>query len=160
MKNHNSGKTFKLVMEKLRESGRYNVHEKIVNTAHNGIPQNRPRLYIVGILKEIDTGRFEWPKEIPSCNVDSLLDTRDQRVACTGQPNKEAATARHNVREFTKALMGKGVAPHLETYLITCDADVSRSKCWLEQSPCLLSSKSKGLWITSRGRRMRTEEQM
>ena len=30
MKNHNGGKTFKLVMEKLRESGRCNVHEKIV----------------------------------------------------------------------------------------------------------------------------------
>jgi len=72
LKNHNGGKTFKLIIEKLCESGRYNVHWKIVNTAQNGIPQNRPRVYIVGILKEIDTGRFEWPKEIPPCNVRSL----------------------------------------------------------------------------------------
>jgi site-specific DNA-cytosine methylase len=131
-------------MEKLRESGKYNVHEKVVNTAQNGIPQNRPRLYIVGILKEIDTGRFEWPKDIPSCNVSSLLDTRDQETACIGLPDKEAATASYNVREFTKALMAKGVAPHVEEYFIACDADWTRSKCWLGQSPCLLSRNRKG----------------
>ena len=61
---------------------------------------------------------------------------------------------------FVRALMEKGAAPHQEDYFIACDADPKRSKCWLKQSPCLLSSKSKGGWITSRGRRMKLEEQM
>jgi len=160
MKHHDHGKTLCLIMEKLRESRKYNVHERVLNTAQNGVPQNRPRIYIVGILKDVDTGKFEWPKDIPCCSASSLLDSRDQELACVGLPNKEAATANQNVREFTKALIGKGVAPHLDNYFIACDADPKRSKCWLGQSPCLLSSKSKGYWITSRGRRMRPEEQM
>ena len=72
VKYHNQGKTFSLIMDKLRESQKYNVHQKIVNTLQNGVPQNRPRIYIVGILKDLDTGKFEWPKDIPCCEVSSL----------------------------------------------------------------------------------------
>lgn len=132
----------------------------LMNTAQNGVPQNRPRVYIIGVLKDVDTGKFEWPRDIGCCNMVSLVDSRNQVMVCTGLPNKEATTANKNVREFTKALIQKGIAPHRDNYIIACDADPRRSKCWFGLSPCLLSSKSKGYWVTNRGRRMTSEEQM
>ena len=83
----------------------------MLNIAENGIPQNRLRVYIVGILKEIDTGTFEWPDDIMPCHTSSLLNYRDKYLACTGTLNEEANIAKKNVRGFTKALTQKGAAP-------------------------------------------------
>ena len=74
-------------------SQRYNIREKVLDTDKNGIPQNRPRVYIIGILKEIDTGNFEWPEDIVPCHTARLLNSRDQYLACTGTLNEEAKIA-------------------------------------------------------------------
>ena len=47
--------TFSAILEKLRaiEGGIYAVTWRILNTADHGIPQNRQRVYIVGIQKAL-----------------------------------------------------------------------------------------------------------
>jgi len=58
---NNKGETFKVIMGLLKRLKTYNVYYKLLNTRHYGIPQNRERVYIVGIKKELDHG-FTWPK--------------------------------------------------------------------------------------------------
>ena len=40
---------------------------RVLNTRHHGIPQSRPRLYIVGIREDTCAHTFHWPKPVPEC---------------------------------------------------------------------------------------------
>lgn len=55
---------FKIVLDSLEEVG-YNNYFKVLNAKDFGIPQNRERVFIVSIRKDVDTGIFEFPKPIP-----------------------------------------------------------------------------------------------
>ena len=57
-----------------------------MNTEEHGIPQHRKRLYICGILKDNDTGNFEWPQPIPCNPLTEFLDKRNENIAHTGLP--------------------------------------------------------------------------
>lgn len=46
---HNEGRTFKTIMDKLHGLG-YGTYDLLQNSSNFGVPQNRVRLYIVGIL--------------------------------------------------------------------------------------------------------------
>lgn len=56
-------KDFEELLERLDEYG-YNNYWKVLNTKDFGIPQNRERVFIVSIRKDIDNGIFEFPKSI------------------------------------------------------------------------------------------------
>lgn len=55
---------FKIVLDSLEAAG-YNNYWKVLNAKDYGIPQNRERVFIVSIRKDIDTGLFEFPKPFP-----------------------------------------------------------------------------------------------
>lgn len=55
---------FKIVLDSLEEAG-YNSYWKVLNAKDYGIPQNRERVFIVSIRKDIDHGLFEFPKPFP-----------------------------------------------------------------------------------------------
>lgn len=52
--------TFKLFTDELGEYG-YNVYWKVLNAKNYGIPQNRERVYLIFISKDIDNGKFKFP---------------------------------------------------------------------------------------------------
>jgi DNA (cytosine-5)-methyltransferase 1 len=52
-KSHDKGRTFATVQEVLEGLG-YTVHSKVLNAKDFGVPQNRERIYIVGISTEIE----------------------------------------------------------------------------------------------------------
>lgn len=54
-------KEFGIVLTSLNEAG-YNNYWKVLNAKDFGIPQNRERVFIVSIRKDIDNGMFEFPK--------------------------------------------------------------------------------------------------
>lgn len=55
---------FKIVLDSLEEAG-YNNYWKVLNAKDYGIPQNRERVFIVSIRKDIDHGLFEFPQPFP-----------------------------------------------------------------------------------------------
>ena len=73
------GLTFHTIEKLLLEDTRYNYYWKIVNAADQGLPQNRERLFIIGIKKELDIG-FKFPenKDLDFTVEDVLEDNVDQ----------------------------------------------------------------------------------
>jgi DNA (cytosine-5)-methyltransferase 1 len=53
--------TFKLFEDELSEYG-YNVYWQVMNSKDYGVPQNRERLILLFIKKELDNGKFVFPK--------------------------------------------------------------------------------------------------
>jgi len=59
--NHDKGRTMKIVKETLEDLG-YNVFYKVLNAKDFGVPQNRERIYIVGINKrKLGNIGFKFP---------------------------------------------------------------------------------------------------
>ena len=73
---HNNGKTFQTIIDCLAKTTNYqfslipfenldyHIHYKVLNTKDFGIPQNRERIFIIGIRDDEDNN-FNFPKEIP-----------------------------------------------------------------------------------------------
>ena len=53
-----SGEYFRAILQSLKALGTYNIYHELLNTRDHGLPQNRPRVFIVGILKAVDQGTF------------------------------------------------------------------------------------------------------
>ena len=66
---------FDAYIEELSEIG-YNSYYKLMNARNYGWPQNRNRVFVLSIRKDIDKG-FEFPEEIPL-----LIDFRDLLDLC------------------------------------------------------------------------------
>ena len=58
---HDSGRTFQTIKETLTEDLGYSFHHAIVKASDHGLPQHRPRLFMVG-FRNPDTV-FEFPKK-------------------------------------------------------------------------------------------------
>lgn len=63
MLTHDKGNTFKVIKAAFDELN-YNIQYKVLNAKHYGSPQNRERLFIVGIRKDINQ-TFEFPQLLP-----------------------------------------------------------------------------------------------
>lgn len=62
--NHNKGETFKFIQRRLNELD-YSVFYNIVKASDFGVPQSRPRLFIVGFRKEEGVSDFTPPAAVP-----------------------------------------------------------------------------------------------
>lgn len=78
---------FNIILESLEEVG-YNNYYAVLNAKDYGIPQNRERVFIISIRKDIDKG-FEFPQPVPlelrlkdllEENVDESFYLRDDTV--------------------------------------------------------------------------------
>ena len=55
---------FEIVLKSLEKAG-YKNYWKVLNAKHYGIPQNRERVFIVSIRKDVDEGFFSFPQPFP-----------------------------------------------------------------------------------------------
>ena len=69
--------TFKMFTDELDEYG-YNVYWKVLNAKDYGIPQNRERVYLIFIKKELDNGKLTYPE--PFDNGMRLKDILEENV--------------------------------------------------------------------------------
>jgi len=129
---HNDGETYTIVREHLASLEDYTIHYKILNTMDYGVPQNRPRLYIIGI-KDADTPRYDL--DIPhtyrynlSHYIDtSLPSTREKCLIPRRKDCLEWALANYNINMQDDWCINIGAS--LGTF-ITAMKDIS---------PCILT---------------------
>ncbi|MEN6511772.1 MAG: DNA cytosine methyltransferase [Chloroherpetonaceae bacterium] len=70
LENHDNGNTFKVILKVLTEKLGYDVHYKVLNAKDYGVPQNRPRIYIVGFKKKTN---FSFPEPTRRVKLKSIL---------------------------------------------------------------------------------------
>ena len=82
--------TFNMFIEELHEYG-YNTYFKVLNSKDFGVPQNRERVYLIIILKELDNGKFAFPTGFESdiCLKDVLEDEVDEKYYVNTPKAKE-----------------------------------------------------------------------
>ena len=66
---------FGVLQSKLSELADYNIDYTVYNTKDYGLPQNRPRLYIVGVKKYI--GNYKVPSKVPMKPIGEILTISD-----------------------------------------------------------------------------------
>lgn len=62
---HNHGKTFKLIQEILEDDLKYSFYYQIVKASDYGLPQLRPRTFMVGFRDESFLKEFIFPPKLP-----------------------------------------------------------------------------------------------
>ena len=111
---------FKTVLESLDEVG-YNNYYAVLNAKDYGIPQNRERVFIISIRKDIDKG-FEFPEPVPLelRLKDMLEDEVDEKYYLSDntlnyfKKNSEVQKAKGNGFRFSPT-DGDGVAKSITT---------------------------------------------
>lgn len=97
--NHDKGRTFACIKKVIRDSLGYDLHTAVLNSRHFGVPQNRPRIYLVGFDSKTD---FEFPKEEEeSVFIKDILEDSPPEYAYLSQQYYEGME-RHRARHEAK----------------------------------------------------------
>ena len=149
------------MMELLDSMEEYDWHTRILNTKDFGVPQNRPRLYIVGIRRIHAKKAFVWPSPMAdSPQLDEFLDPvaqpRNGDDLVSSLPT--ADVKRRKILGAIENLMNQNLNPL--TTAAVCSADNRVATTMVNRTPCLTRSRAatKGHWLLHRGRQMSTRE--
>jgi len=63
--NHDKGNTFKVIREILENELGYSFYFKVVKASDYGLPQLRPRAFMIGFRDESILRNFDFPEKIP-----------------------------------------------------------------------------------------------
>lgn len=85
----NNGSYFKEIIEQLENKEMYVVHWKVLNTKDYGIPQNRERLYIVGVRRNLMVNDFEFPMKEKMKGLSSFIEEENNVKIEIKEKNKE-----------------------------------------------------------------------
>ena len=123
---HDKGNTWNIIWNSLLELNKYgyDVKWKTINTKDYGIPQNRERIYIVGIKDK----EFEWPQKKDMEDLKKYIDHSDTKSFTTKRKNKN-----RTINLPKESIFIDYNFFHTNTYL--------NSNIW---SPCL--NTNSGLW--------------
>ena len=150
---------WKALKRQLKSLGYY-LRYKVINTKDYGIPQSRPRTYLVGVNRTFMVAKFRFPDSIPAEPVDRFLDdgltsSCAARVRLRQSPHVDAVMARAH-----KIFQQKGVDSTKEHCFVDTGASLGWSSVMVGQSPCLTATRcaSGGHFITTRRRLMTISE--
>ena len=152
--------TFETMMALLESMDEYDWQTRLLNTQDFGVPQNRQRVYIVGIRRGHAKEPFMWPNAAavsPQLNdfldVDPIQSMDRLLGSLPAGPSK-----RRKVVAAMEKLADQNLNP-LTTPAV-CSAGNRTSCMMLNRSPCLTRGRAmdRGHWIIHRGRQMTTRE--
>jgi len=107
------GELFKATLAELNRSGSYHIYHELLNTKHYGLPQNRLRLFIIGIRKDIQRPNmtFTTPKQKKMTPLDNILidhKVYDVKPCATSQRNIDAVKDYDTHANYVATWMGFG----------------------------------------------------
>lgn len=113
---------FQTVLTSLNNVG-YNNYYKVLNAKDYGIPQNRERIFIISIRKDIDDGFFVFPNPVPlRMRLKDLIETNvDERYYLTDDQVKRITTS--NYMQNKRRIQEKDISDTL------CARDWKDPKC-------------------------------
>lgn len=93
----------------------YNIHYKVLNTKHYGVPQNRERIFVIGIRADLPN-EFNFPKPIKleKCVLDLLEENVDEKYFLSEKAKE--GLIRANEREHKPSWIDlEGTSPTIDT---------------------------------------------
>ncbi len=123
----------------LLEAWGYQVHWRQQNTKDHGLPQSRPRFYMVALLEPNQTRKFTWPPSIACLPVERLLDARDAAPASLMPTTNHATTTLLTAME---RLRQANVDPHTTSCFIDVMASAGWTSTMQDICPCLTATRS------------------
>ena len=152
-------KTFLDMLATLRSDGKYLVTWRVMNTADYGIPQNRPRLYVVGMLRSaLPDGevRFKWPCPTGCTPLNLLLEPKTVKRE---QPRR-GTVAHKKLIKLIRRLDKQGLAQ--SSTAIALDIFAATGRAMVGRVPCLTRSRAGagGYWITTTAGLLTTREML
>jgi DNA (cytosine-5)-methyltransferase 1 len=152
---------FTQLLQSLRAGmeNKYIVSWRVVNTADFGLPQNRPRLYIIGIRRAVLKERpglppFLWPRPVGCVPLASVLETGQVKRP---QP-RAGTTAAKNLLLLQRRLKKSNAVSDP----VALDIFASRARTMVGKVPCLTRTRagSGGYWITGVNGLLTTREML
>ena len=158
LKNHDKGKTLKVILATLDELGYSSAYE-VLNAKYFGVPQNRERLFIIAWYKElvnVETFKFPYGITIDGHTIyekDKLKDgTIPTHVSEIFEPSNvteqftisDKMWEGHKTRKEKNKLMGKGFGYSLFTANSVYTSTIS-ARYWKDGSEILIDQSDKGL---------------
>ena len=158
---------FKLIMDDLlavKDSNGNRMYQflgyKVMNSVHYGVAQNRRRIYIVGMQKELKARPFKWPSATPTPALDNFLD--DHVAQPAELPTN--ATEQRNFLLAVKEIKGQGRAI-TDNYVADLGGGFKAggkfsANVAYDYSPCLTKSRCGGnaYYVFSRQRKLTLNE--
>lgn len=126
---------FETVLKDLEDAG-YNNYWKVLNAKDYGIPQNRERVFIISIRKDLDNGNFKFPE--PFDNGIRLKDLLEDIVDEKYYVSDEKVQKMIQSMDVTtkEAILRKSICP--------IDKSYSGSKC-RDIANCITSREDRGI---------------
>ena len=131
----------------------YQLQWEVVNTStHGGLPQNRARMYLVGIRRDCMVAPFEWPCQIPMKRLSQVLDDHKGAHDLEEQVRGMSATKTQAILQgLEKILTRFGRVDDVEAII---DIGGSKGQPMYDCCPCLTKSRSgdSAFWSVRRRR--------
>ena len=114
----------------------YHISELTIDTKNHGIPQSRPRLYIVGVRVDLCTEPIDEPASVDPPPLARVLEH-----PLTGPSPRNNAVARRNAAYAQQLVRDANVQAGA---LVICDfqASPSRPHCTVDYCPCITKTRS------------------
>jgi DNA (cytosine-5)-methyltransferase 1 len=131
------------------------------NTKDHGVPQNRPRIYIIAIQKKSLVRKYLKPQTVPVPLISKFLDPHDPNTDVPGRlPPRTRASQRSHVVRAHQAAKRKGVDVKTQTVVTDHRLSTDRRHSCIGYSPTLTATRAKagGYWLSTRGRTMSLNE--
>jgi DNA (cytosine-5)-methyltransferase 1 len=151
-----NGRYFMAILKKLEDLATYRIQHRVLNTKEHGVPQNRPRVYIICIRKDVDDGSFilDDLQPLPTPSIEMFLDKRKPSQV-TGLPPVRNGNGRRNVLHHLAAIRKTtGDDPFTVPYVIDDGSTLERSTAKKDCCPCITRRRGAGHWVSNRGRRL------
>ena len=149
---------FREMRSRLQACG-YEVRAKVMNTKHNGLPQDRERAYIVA-LRIVEGRDFRFPVSLGETVPLKHILHGKSKILSSRPP--ASATNQRNLKTAIRQAKQKGYDPEVQNIFVDLDASERFAGWRHDLCPCITRSRaaSAGFYITSRKRRLSTAEML
>ena len=149
---------FRELRSRLQACG-YKVRAKVMNTKHNGLPQDRERAYIVA-LRIVEGRDFRFPVSLGETVPLKHILHEKSKIVSSRAP--KSATNRRNLKTAIRQAKQKGYDPEQQNIFVDLDASERFASWRHDLCPCITRTRaaSAGFYITSRKRRLSTAEML
>ena len=142
------------IVSKLQRN-KYVVKHRVLNACKHGVPQNRQRLFVIGIRNPVRP--WAWPKPLSKPPLKRFLDpktkTENAQDLTKQFPPRTQRHARRQVKKFYDICADNSIDLRVSNLVV--DIDSKKLGMMSGRCPCLTSTRAAcgGHWVACRGRR-------